>query len=305
MERSSCSMGILFPASSRSTCMPREVRTCAAMPPAAPEPTITASYVLARSTSCGSDGATRIIVISAILHTRAHGLIQTQLLPLDVALSHGVAHPPFTPAQLGGARLDLDEHHAGDLAVAQAVEHHEVHGRAEETYVLGIEREVGEIRHQLLVHLADGHGEAALHGVLAHGAGVARLPQQEAERQRQAREQRDQKNGREAHGAARWRRGGRRRTSPMCGPRWSPPLPSRTGARRLRAAGDPPPAHRSPPAPAGPARGRAGTPGNRPPRTAPPGRSSRPRSGPKSRTGLRSTGGPARDSGPPRRAAPR
>src|SRR5882672_12477841 len=66
-------MGIFLPASSSSTFMPCEVRTCAAMPPAAPEPTTTASYVRDRSTSCSCDALNRIRVIAPSLLLRLGG----------------------------------------------------------------------------------------------------------------------------------------------------------------------------------------------------------------------------------------
>src|ERR1051326_1207951 len=51
MDFSSLLMLSFFPASRSSTFMPCEVSTCAAMPPAAPEPTTTASYTRLKAIS--------------------------------------------------------------------------------------------------------------------------------------------------------------------------------------------------------------------------------------------------------------
>src|SRR5580704_19704710 len=68
MERSSFSMGSFFPASRSKTFMPWVVRTCAAMPPAAPDPTTTASYVLVRS---AGDSAIEEALLVATRHRLA------------------------------------------------------------------------------------------------------------------------------------------------------------------------------------------------------------------------------------------
>ena len=47
-----------------STFIPFDVSTCAAMPPAAPDPITTASYVVARSTSAGRGGGVTTSVIA-------------------------------------------------------------------------------------------------------------------------------------------------------------------------------------------------------------------------------------------------
>src|SRR3989440_10445852 len=73
-------------------------------------------------------------------------------------------------------RSDFDEHDATQLAFVQPVKHDEVDRRAEKACVLRVELELGQVRDQLLVHLADGHGVAALNGILPDGVRVPGSP---------------------------------------------------------------------------------------------------------------------------------
>src|SRR5437667_5389260 len=115
------------------------------------------------------------------VNSSALGIGTSQLVPFDPGVAHGVAYAPLPGGQVGGSGLDLDEDDAGDLTFAQAVEDHEIHRGAEEADVLGVEGKVGEVGHELLVHLPCRHGEAPLNRVLPYAARIPRFPQQESE----------------------------------------------------------------------------------------------------------------------------
>src|SRR2546427_9330726 len=71
MEGGSGAPGFFCPASSSSPFIPGDVSRGAATPPAAPDPTTTASYVRDRSTSCSCEALNRISVIAPSLLSRS------------------------------------------------------------------------------------------------------------------------------------------------------------------------------------------------------------------------------------------
>src|SRR6266496_5108540 len=137
---------------------------------------------------------------SSIVHTSRHGHMRTvmtfgapalwracrrcgegsaldaELLPGDLMGPHHVADLSLPTRQRRPSRFDLQEHHPAQLAVVETVEHQQVDGTAEKAGVLGIEPELRQVGHELLVYLAGRDGVAALHGVLADRLCVARLP---------------------------------------------------------------------------------------------------------------------------------
>src|SRR6266480_5314925 len=102
--------------------------------------------------------------------------LDAQLLPGDLTGPHHVAQLSLPARQCRAPRLDLDEHDAAQLAVVETVEHQQVDRTAEKAGVLGIESELRQIGHELLVYLAARDGVAALHRVLADRLRVARFP---------------------------------------------------------------------------------------------------------------------------------
>src|SRR6185503_15230417 len=85
-----------------------------------------------------------------------------QLHPRHFTRLDHAAYLPLPLGQCTAASFDFQKHHPLYLARCEAVEHHEIHGTAQKTRVLGIEAELRQIGHQLFVHLARCHGEAAL-----------------------------------------------------------------------------------------------------------------------------------------------
>jgi hypothetical protein len=72
------------------------------------------------------------------------GGVDSNFEKADPAVVHGLANAPFQGGERGRRpRLDLDEDHLVNLALAQTVEDDEVDGRSEKARVPGIELEAG------------------------------------------------------------------------------------------------------------------------------------------------------------------
>src|SRR6266849_385858 len=106
---------------------------------------------------------------------------EPQLGPRDLA---GLDHRPdltLARRQRRAAGLHLEKHHTPHVPGREPIEHDEVDRTAEKACVLGIEPEFGEIGNELLVHLASGHRQAALHRIFTNRGAVAEFPDQEVQ----------------------------------------------------------------------------------------------------------------------------
>ena len=110
------------------------------------------------------------LVITPVRRGEGQRRVGADLGPLHAPAANRVADEPLARRQLGGAGLHLDEHDASQIALVEPVEHHEVHGSAEELGVLGIEAESGEVRHELLVDLPARHRSTLQRPLGAHAA---------------------------------------------------------------------------------------------------------------------------------------
>src|SRR6266699_1828728 len=88
---------------------------------------------------------------------------------------------PLARRQRRAAGLHFEKHHPPHLPIREAVEYDEIDRAAQEPRVLGIEPEFGEIGDKLLVHLARGDGQAALHRIVTNRGAVAEFPDEEIE----------------------------------------------------------------------------------------------------------------------------
>src|SRR2546421_156654 len=100
------------------------------------------------------------------------------------------------------ASLHLDEDDALDVSSAEPVEDYKIDRGAQKPGVLRVELEPGQQRHELLVHLSGRYGLAPQHRVEAHHARVPRLPQEEAQQDRDGADK-QQEDERECHGRCR------------------------------------------------------------------------------------------------------
>src|SRR2546425_8872226 len=127
---------------------------------------------------------------------------EAQLEPFDLCIAHRIAHAPLARGQVGRASLHLDEDDALDVSSAEPVEDYKIDRGAQKPGVLRVELEPGQQRHELLVHLSGRYGLAPQHRVEAHHARVPRLPQEEAQQDRDGADK-QQEDERECHGRCR------------------------------------------------------------------------------------------------------
>src|SRR5207253_1524005 len=151
--------------------------------------------------------------------------VDAELLPGDLMGLHHVADLSLPARQRRASRLDLEEHHPAQLAIVETVEHQQVDRTAEKPGVLGIEPELRQVGHELLVYLAARDGVAPLHRVLSDRLRVARFPplhvhQGEQQTDRDAEDEHQEQTG-EQTGVA-------RHESPGQAPRYKP-MSSRRG----------------------------------------------------------------------------
>src|SRR2546429_1698833 len=117
--------------------------------------------------------------------------VDAELLPGDLMGLHHVADLSLPARQHRPSRLDLEEHHAAQLAIVETVEHQQVDRTAEKAGVLGIEPELRQVGHELPAYPAPPDAGTAPHPGLADALRVARFPtlhvhQREAQTDRDA-----------------------------------------------------------------------------------------------------------------------
>jgi hypothetical protein len=90
---------------------------------------------------------------------------------------NGLTDPPLPSCQGRSASLDLYKHDTPKPSLCQAIEDNQVDWAAEETNILWVVREIGQVRDQLLVNLAGSDGLTPLDCILANDGSVPNLPE--------------------------------------------------------------------------------------------------------------------------------